>query len=131
MNALTLRTLCTLPAGLQQQIRADRHNDLDEFVQAAAQVLLEGKRGDTMATLFKSARSAARCLTQDLAHRCRPLDGVAEISAVGNEPSALCRSDITREIAREHGITPSRGRQIVARQIEWAKVSGDCDLFLE
>lgn len=126
MNALTARTLGTLPAELQQQIRAHRFDDLDELVQAAALALLEAKRGDTLAQIFNRARSNVRRFSQDVAHHSRPLDGVAEIAdGGGDEPSPLRRRDIAREIAREHGVTARRARQIVAEQIARAKTNRD------
>lgn len=125
MNALTARTLCTLPAELQTQIRAHRHDDLDELVQAAALALLETRSGDTMAAIFKRARSAARRFTQDLAHHSAGLDAVAEVAAGRQEPTPLRRRDITREIVQQHGVTQRRARQIVQEQIARAKANRD------
>lgn len=126
MNALTARTLCTLPAELQTQIRAHRHDDLDELVQAAALALLEAKSSDTMSQIFKRARSAARRFTQDLAHHSRPLDAVAEVAVTDRqEPSPTRRRDITREIVQQHGVTQRRARQIVQEQIARAKANRD------
>lgn len=127
MNALTARTLCTLPAELQTQIRAHRFgDDLDELVQAAALALLEAHSGDTLAAIFKRARSAARRFTQDLAHHSAGLDDVGDVAAGRYEPTPLRRQDITREIVQQHGVTPRRARQIVAAQLERAKQG---DLF--
>lgn len=126
MNALTARTLATFPAEIQAQILSHRFDDLDELVQAAALALLEARSGDTMSQIFKRARSAARRFTQDLAHHSRPLDAVAEVAVADRqEPTPTRRRDITREIVQAHGVTPRRARQIVAGQIERARMNGD------
>lgn len=130
MNALTFRTLGTLPAELQSQIRAHHFDDLDEIVQAAALALLEARAGDTMSKIFSRARSATRRFTQDLAHHSTGIDAVAESAVAGRqEQTPMCRRDITREVAQQYGVTPRRARQIVAEQIERTKINRD--LFVD
>lgn len=130
MNALTARIFATFPPELQSQVRSHRFDDIDEVVQAVALALFEARGKTTMYQIFKRARSNVRRFSQDLARHSAGLDAVAEIAVADQQdPTPLRRRDITREIVQQHGVTPRRARQIVAGQIERAKINGD--LFLD
>lgn len=126
MNALTARIFATFPPELQSQVRSHRFDDIDEVVQAVALALFEARGKTTMYQIFKRARSNVRRFSQDLARHSAGLDAVAEIAVADQQdPTPLRRRDITRELAQTHGVTPRRARQIVAEQIERAKVNRD------
>lgn len=132
MNALTLRTMRTLPAELQHRIRAHRFDDADELVQQVALSLLEASRDDTMRAIFNRARSACRRFTQDLAHYGRALDRVADLAAADADDDqprrGQKRRDITRDIAETFRVTPQRAGQIVDAQVRRAAQG---DLFAD
>lgn len=130
MNALTLRTLSTFPTEHQSQVRAHRFDDINELVQQVALALLEANSDDTIRAIFNRARSATRRFRQNLAHYCRSLDAVENIAAgdVTETAAARTRRLTTREITADFGVTTRRGRQIVAAQIERARMG---DLFAD
>lgn len=129
MNALTLRALALLPSAERAKIRAHKYLDeLEDLVQNAWIELLEMESGDTMRSLADRARSDSRRFTQDPAHYSRPLDGIADV-AVDKQPTrARKKKEIVLEITADFKVGKRRGRQIVDRQIDRARLG---DLFAD
>jgi hypothetical protein len=132
-SALTFRALATLPQPLQTLARAHvavhPADNLDDLISELAIAQLEAVDQTTdAACIYSRARSRLRRTTQDPAHYGAPLD--IERHDIGveqdDETTALRRSDITREVARQHDVSLRRAQQLVRRQIERTRLG---DLF--
>jgi hypothetical protein len=133
MTSLALRALAALPVPLQtmarQHIAAHPCDDLGELVSEIAIALAElADRATDAERVFARARARVRRASQDPAHYGAPLD--IERHDIGveqdDETTALRRSDITREVARQHDVSLRRAQQLVRRQIERTRLG---DLF--
>lgn len=133
MNALTLRALAALPLETQAQIRAHQYiDDLDEIIQNAWLARLEtgSDDDDAMRSIADRARSDSRRYTQDPAYYGRGLDGIADTcaGAVERPTRARKKREIVLEVTADFRVGKRRGRQIVDRQIDRAKLG---DLFAD
>jgi hypothetical protein len=131
-EALTYRALAALPSGLQTLARAHARqhpaDDLDDLIGELALALAElADRATDPARVYNRARSRLRRQTQDPAHYAIGIDDEHHDTAQDDEPSALRRRDVVREIAAQQRVTMRRAQQIIKQQLARAAQG---DLFV-
>jgi len=130
-NALTFRALSGLPPALQvlarEHVAAHPADELGDLVSEIAIALAE-LRGAPAEVIYSRARSRIRRATQDPVHYSCGIDIERHDAEQDDEPTALCRRDIVREIAQRQHVTRRRAQQIVRRALERAAQG---DLFFE
>jgi hypothetical protein len=132
MTALTWRALAALPPSLQelawQHVMAHPSDDIDDVISEVAVASLELGLAADAALVFNRARSRMRRASQDPAHYAVGIDIERhDVEIEGDdEPSALRRADIVREIAQQRRVTQRRAQQLVKQQLARASQG---DLF--
>jgi hypothetical protein len=128
-SALTFRALAALPLPLQamarQHIEHHPTDDLGELVSEIAIALAELADAATD-RVFARARSRLRRQSQDPAHYAAGIDDAHHDIERDDEPSALCRRDIVRDVAARQHVTARRAQQLVKQQLMRAAMG---DLF--